>query len=41
MPRKRKPRPRNRPKQDLRNAAVGGAVGGLVRAVIDWLRELI
>jgi hypothetical protein len=28
-------------RNELRNAAVRGTVSGVVRAVIDWLREVI
>lgn len=41
MPRNRKPRRRNRSHNDLRSATVSGTAAGIVRAVTDWLRDLI
>ncbi|MFF3331944.1 hypothetical protein ACFYWX_20675 [Streptomyces sp. NPDC002888] len=41
MPRKRKARRARRSDKDLRNATVSGTVAGVVRAVIDWLRDLL
>ncbi len=34
-------RRRGRSGEGVRDAAVGGAIGGVVRAGVDWLRELI
>ncbi|MGW3982099.1 hypothetical protein [Streptomyces mirabilis] len=41
MPRNHKPRSQSRSRDELRNTAVSAAISGIIRFLLDQLRELL